>query len=149
LYPLGDTETYPTNVVVASGSANWNATYGDMKGLNTTIVVNFAAINKKFGCSYGDHDDESSFLYIDAPALYGVGQGISFKVKVMGFTTTRGDNHPELHLGTRDGGDTRIELEYVYDGDSENFHIHPITYTYSMLRVGNAAPTAIVCTEYK
>lgn len=149
LYPLGDTEAYPTSVVAASGSANWNATYGNMKGLNTTMVVNFAAINKKFGCSYGDHGNESSFLYIDAPALYGVGQGVSFKVKVMGFTTTRGDDHPELHLGTRDGGDARIELEYVYDGDSENFHIHPITYTYSMLRVGNAAPTAIVCTEYK
>ena len=149
LYPVGSTEIHPTSVAEASGTANWNATFGAMKGLNTTLVVNFAAINKRFGCTYGDHDDASSILYLDAPALSGIGQTVYFKVKVEGFTTTRGDNHPELRLGTKDGGNTRIELEYIYDDDSENFHVYPMTYSYAMIRVGTAAPSAIICNEYR
>lgn len=149
LYAISETKTYPTAIAKASGTANWNATYGAMKGLATTMVVNFAAINKQFGCSYGDHDGESSILYIDAPALYGVGQSVRFKVMVAGFTTTRGDNHPELQLGVRDGGHARIELEYAYDSSSENFHIHPVTYSYNMTRNSNSAPSTIVCDEYR
>jgi hypothetical protein len=149
LYPIGDTETHPTSVVAATGNANWNATYGAMKGLCTTMVVNFAAINRQFGCTYGDHDDTSSFLFIDAPALLGVGQTIKFKVKVFGFTTTRGDHHPELFLGVKDGVNIRIELDYVYDGDSDNFDIQPVTYTYEMTRTADAAPSAITCTEFR
>ena len=149
LYAISETKTYPTAIAEASGTANWNATYGAMKGLATTMVVNFAAINKQFRCTYGDHDGESSILYIDAPALYGVGQSVRFKVMVAGFTTTRGDNHPELQLGVRDGGHARIGLEYAYDSSSENFHIHPVTYSYNMTRNSNSAPSTIVCDEYR
>lgn len=149
LKAMSETETYPTSAVSAAGTANFNATYNNMKGLATTMVVNFGAMNKKFGITYGRHDNVSSYMYIDSPALFGINSTVQFKVKVEQFLTTRNDKEPALFIGIREGGNKQIDLENEHDTDSDNYSVHPITYTLNMLRNGNTTPQTITQSDYQ
>lgn len=151
LYAISETKAYPTAVAEASGTANWNITYGQMKGLATTLVFNPAVLRDKFGINFGGYNDNhASDAYIDAPALQGVAQTVQFKVDVRAFITKDGEqSNCKLYIGTKDGGHKEIELDYIQptQNDDEFFFIYPTTYTYSMLRTGNAEPTTITLVD--
>lgn len=151
LYAVSETKTYPTAAGAAGGTANFNVSYGNMRGLATTLVLNIAVLNTKFSLNVGEYNDNhASFLYIDAPALAGVGQAVQFQVQVEAFITKDGSQpHSELFVGTRDGGNMGINLHYVQPSMNSNefFFIFPMTYTYSMLRTGTGAPTTITLVD--
>ena len=151
LYAISETKAYPTAVAEASGTANWNITYGQMKGLATTLVFNPAVLREKFNVNFGGYnDDHASYAYIDAPALLGVAQSVQFKVEVKAFVTKDGEQaHCELYIGTKDGGHKEINLDYIQptQNSDEFFFIYPMTYTYSMLRTGSAEPTTLTLVD--
>ena len=145
LEAVSATECYPKTVVDAGGTANWDATY-DVRGLATTLVVDIGAINKKFGASFGDHDDHSSWLLLDAPALKTI-PGAKISVKVGGFISTADENHPEIHLGTYSGSHIQLQCEYKWIG-GDMYYIHPITYDYAVTRA-NGVTTTLTTLDYK
>ena len=147
LYAISETRTYPTVAAGAVDTGSYNITYGAMKGLATTLVFNPAVLREKFGINFGGYnDDHASHAYIDAPALFGVGQTVQFKVEVKAFVTKDGEQNPcKLYIGTREGDRKEINLDYIQPtrNGGEFFFIYPMTYTYSMLRTGTAEPTTI------
>lgn len=145
LEAVSATECYPTKVAAAGGTANWDATY-DVRGLATTLVVNFGAINHKFGASYGDHNGYSSWLLVDAPALKTI-PGAKISVKVLGFISTADEDHPEIYLGTYSGSHTLLSLEYRWVG-GDMYYTYPITYDYAVTRA-NGVTTTLTNLDYK